>query len=115
MIALIGLPHPWWVWVLAVIVGTVSVGRTARLITYDDFPPMLWIRSRIAARMGESRWFKLFECGFCLAPYLSLGMIAWALLSNLAWWWWLPNIWWGVMSYGAAILVSYDQPVDGAD
>jgi len=114
MIVLIGTPHPIWLWLLAVLVGIVSVARTGRLITYDDFPPLIWVRARIAAKIGDSPWHKLFECGFCLAPYLTLGMIAWALLSDLAWWWWLPNIWWG-MSYLAAILVSYDQPTDGAD
>jgi hypothetical protein len=107
--------HPWWVWVLAVIVGTVSVSRTARLLVWDDFPPIAWLRLKFYVVTKDTAWKKLGECAFCLAPYLSLGMIAWALLSDLAWWWWLPNIWWGVMSYGAAILMSYDQPADGSD
>lgn len=107
--------HPWWVWVLAVIVGTVSVSRMARLLVYDEFPPVAWLRLKFFVAVGDSAWKKLGECAFCLAPYLSLVMIAWALLSDLAWWWWLPNIWWGVMSYGAAILMSYDQPPDGSD
>ena len=65
--------------------------------------------------MPLSAWKKLGECAFCLAPYLSIGMIAWALLSDLHWTWWLINTWWGLMSYGAAILMAYDQPADGAD
>jgi hypothetical protein len=107
--------HLWWVWVLAIIVGTVSVARMARLLVFDDFPPVEWLRLKFFTAFGDSPWRKLGECGFCLAPYLAAVMVAWALLSDLAWWWWLPNIWFGVISYGAAILVSYDQPVDGAD
>jgi len=106
--------HPWWVWALAVFVATVSVARTARLLVFDDFPPVAWLRLKFFVAVGDSPWRKLGECAFCLAPYLSAVMIAWALLSDLAWWWWLPNIWWG-MSYGAAILVAYDQPEDGID
>jgi hypothetical protein len=107
--------HPWWVWVLAILVGTVSVARTARLLVWDAFPPVEWLRLKFFVKVGDSPWKKLAECAFCLAPYLSLGMIAWALLSDLHWSWWLINIWWGPVSYGAAILVSYDQPPDGSD
>lgn len=106
--------HAWWELLAAFFVAVVSVGRTARLITWDDFPPMAWLRLKFYTKVGDSPWRKLGECGFCLAPYLSLGMIAWAWLSDLAWWWWVPNIWWA-MSYLAAILLSYDQPEDGSD
>jgi hypothetical protein len=107
--------HPWWVWTLAIVVGTVSVARMTRLLIWDDLPPVAWLRARVLARVGDSPWSKLVECGFCLAPWLAAVMVAWALLCDLAWWWWLPNVWFGVVSYGAAILVSYDQPPDGTD
>jgi len=107
--------QPWWIWVLAIIVGTVSVARTARLLVWDAFPPVEWLRLKFFVAVGDSPWRKLGECGFCLAPYLAAGMITWALISDLHWTWWLINIWWGLVSYGAAILVSYDQPPDGTD
>ena len=106
--------HPWWVWLLAVIVGTVSVARMVRLLIFDEFPPADWLRTRFLVITKDTPWTKIAECGFCLAPYLSVVMVAWALLSD-----WPGgggfNVWFGVMSYGAAILVSYDQPPDGVD
>lgn len=100
---------PWW---LAVLIGILSVARTARLIIHDDFPPMMWLRGRIYALYDEdSKWLGLWECPYCLAPYLSAGLIAWAYFSDLHWTWWLINGWWAA-SYVAAIIYSYDQPPD---
>ena len=106
--------HEWYVWLAAFLVGTLSVARTARLITFDDFPPVAALRFKFFVKMGDSPWKKLAECAFCLSPYLAAGMVAWAWLSDLAWWWWVPNVWWA-MSYLAAIAFSYDQPPDGND
>lgn len=98
----------WWL-VAALVVGVVSVGRTARLLVHDDFPPIAWLRLRyVAALPAHSRWAKLAECQFCIAPYLAAGMIAWAWFSDLHWTWWLVNGWWAA-AYFAAILVSYDE------
>lgn len=107
-------PHEWYVWLAAAVVAIVSVGRTARLLVWDDFPPVAWLRFRFFVKVGDSPWRKLAECAFCQAPYLSAGMVAWMWLSDLHWTWWLINGWWS-MSYLAAILVSYDQPEDGSD
>ena len=106
--------HDWYVWVAAALVAVVSVARTARLLVWDDFPPVAWLRFRFFVKVGDSPWRKLAECAFCLAPYLSVGMVAWMVLSDLHWTWWLVNGWWS-LSYLAAILVSYDQPEDGSD
>lgn len=106
--------HEWYVWLAASFIAVVSVGRTARLLTWDDFPPILWLRTRFLAAAGDGPWGKLAQCGFCLAPYLSLGMVAWMWLSDLNWWWFGINGWWA-LSYLGAILLSYDQPDNGAD
>ena len=101
-----------WDWVVAVLVGVVSVARTARFLIYDDFPPMMWLRAQYLGRMSEENpWRKLVECQFCVSPYLAAGMLGWAWVSDLNPWWWVINgVWAG--SYLAAILVSYDQPDD---
>lgn len=106
--------HAWYVWVAAAFIAIISVGRTARLLVWDDFPPIAWLRLKFFVKAGESPWKKLGECAFCLAPYLSVGMIAWMVLSDLHWTWWLVNGWWA-LSYLSAIVVSYDQPDGGAD
>jgi hypothetical protein len=101
-------------WVAAVLVGVVSVARTARLLIYDDFPPMVWLRVRFLAMFSEDNsWSKIAECPFCVSPYLAAGMLglawlAWNGTGLDAWWWVVNGIWAG--SYLAAILVSYDQP-----
>lgn len=101
---------PPYEWHIAVIVGVVSVARTARLLLFDAFPPMVWLRVRILAMFPEdSSWSKIAECPFCLTPYLAAGMLGWAWLSDLNSWWWVINGVWAA-SYLAAILVAYDQP-----
>jgi hypothetical protein len=102
--------HSEFVWIAAVIVGVVSVARTARLLVYDDFPPMVWVRARFLALFDEDNsWSKIAECQYCITPYLAAGMVGWAWWSDLNTWWWVINgVWAG--SYLAAILVSYDQP-----
>jgi len=103
---LFGFDH----FLLACVVGILSVARTARLLIHDDFPPIMWLRVQILARYAEdSKWSGLWECPFCLAPYLTAGMIGWAYLADGHWTWWVINGWWAA-SYLAAIVYSYDQP-----
>lgn len=97
---------------LAVLIAVVSVARTARLLVFDVFPPVFWVRSHVLAWLGDSKWSKLVECPFCLAPYLAAGEMAWAYYSDLHWTWWVANGWWA-LSYVAAIVVSYDEGVTG--
>lgn len=97
---------------LAILIGVISVARTARLLIFDAFPPVFWVRAHVLAWLGTSKWAKLAECPFCLAPYLAAGNFAWAYYSDLHWSWWLLNgVWAG--SYAAAILVAYDEGVTG--
>lgn len=98
--------------ILSIIIGVVSVARMARLLVYDDFPPVEWLRVQAAARLPE-KWQPLVECQFCLSPYLSAGQFAWAyLLWDTPWFFWgwlVPHgVWAG--SYLAAMLVAYDTP-----
>jgi hypothetical protein len=95
--------------VAATIVGILSVGRTARLIGFDDYPPIVWLRVKWYDRFSDQGWGKLIYCPFCSAPYLAAGMLAWAWVSGLHWSWWVINGWWG-LSYLSSILVAYDQP-----
>ena len=99
-------------WVAATLVGIMSVARTARLLIYDDFPPMVWLRIRWFALFSDDNpWRKLAECQFCLTPYLSAGMLAWAWASDTNTWWWVINGVWAA-SYLAAMIVAYDQPAE---
>jgi hypothetical protein len=105
--------------IAAAVIGILSVARTARLIGFDEYPPMAWLRSKWYARYGDEGWGKLIYCPFCSAPYLAAGMLVWASFAlpdaspydvwSSAWWWFMVNGWWG-LSYLSSITVAYDQP-----
>lgn len=101
--------------ICAVIVGILSVARTARLIGFDEYPPMVWLREKWDEHIGEDGWGKLIHCPFCSAPYLAAGMLLWFWLAfrfggDLAQsFWWTVNGIWG-LSYISSIIVAYDQP-----
>lgn len=105
----------------AFVLGTVAVGRAARLVTHDAYPPMQWLRLRWLTWAGQTErregWGPLLTCPFCCAPYLAAGNLAWALTAGLEWgpfWssaWWVVNAW-AAVSYLAAILVVRDEPAE---
>jgi hypothetical protein len=103
-----------------VIVAVLSVARTARLIVFDKYPPVVWLRLKWDQRVPEGRpWHELLHCAFCATPYLAVGMLAWMWVAlpgsdpydqwSSAWWWLIVNGTWG-LSYISAIIVAYDQP-----
>ena len=96
--------------VLAAVVATLSVGRTARLLIHDTLPPVAFIRSKIVGwYKPDSKWVDLWDCPFCMAPWLMAGMVAWMEVCDLNEWWWLINTAWAC-SWLAAIVYAYDQP-----
>lgn len=99
-------------------IAILSVARTARLVTHDPYPPMVWVRERWD-RLVTGKWNELLHCPFCATPYMAVGMLAWMYLAlpgsrfgdewSSAWWWLVVNGVWG-LSYVASIIVAYDQP-----
>lgn len=104
------LLHP----VTLMVIGIVSVARMTRFVTYDDFPPMEWLRGRLV-QVLPNRWGAVMVCPFCMAPYLMAVQIAWFLAtyhapqSTFLIWWVLPHGWWAA-SYLSSIVVAHDQP-----
>lgn len=101
------LEHPVWI----AIIGTIAVARLARLVVFDEYPPMEWIRKQWFILCGDSKWSELMKCAFCAAPYLAAADMAWAYFTDFHWTWWVFNIWLAV-SYVAAMIVARDQPED---
>lgn len=97
--------------IAAVVIGVLSVARTARLLVWDDYPPTMWLRMKWDDKTHESAWNKLFHCQFCITPYLAAGLLAWFWFSDAHWTWWVANGVWAA-SYVAATYVAYDQPDD---
>jgi hypothetical protein len=99
------------------VIGVLSVARFTRLVTHDTWPPVEWLRPRVAAKLKG--WSEVVVCPFCAAPYLVAGQMLWFWLTYrqgehstaFVWGWLVPNLWWAV-SYVAAMVVAYDQPED---
>lgn len=100
--------------VAAVLVGTLAVARCTRLVTSDEWPPVLWVRMRWLTWAANGRawrqgWADLLTCPFCFAPYAAAGDLTLAWVSDLATWWWLLNLW-AAVAYVAAMVVARDEP-----
>lgn len=96
-------------WLAALVVAVVGTARLARLLVFDGYPPVAWLRARWDAATGESGWNQLMHCAFCLAPWLAIPTIWWGWASGLHWSWWV-FYGWLTISYLAATFVSWDEP-----
>jgi hypothetical protein len=109
--------NDWPLWLVAVAVLVLGVGRLVRIITYDDFPPSAWARSVWDTITNDGPWSKLAHCFWCLTPWVMLGAMAWYWVGtmvpwiNVAWW-----IFWGwlALSYLASMIIARDEP-DGEE
>lgn len=97
-----------FVLVCAFVVGVLAVTRITRLIVDDDYPPVDWATSQFVKHVPE-KWGVLVECPWCVAPYVTVGNLAWAWGSGLAWHWWFANAW-AAASWVAAFLCLRDIP-----
>ena len=93
----------------AFIFGTLTIARITRLISWDDFPPMVWLRMKWDKLTGvdpdiphnaRSGWNKLIYCGYCVGMYVGIGIAAWAFI------WDFPTAWWIFCSTVSASYVS---------
>lgn len=71
------------------------------VITRSEFPPVEWLKNRLAERAGEdSGWSKLLECGWCIGAHITA---AFFLTDHYLWT--IPDL---VLYTGAAMtLVGY--------
>lgn len=69
-----------WIAVVALLVTIVGAGRLTRLVTYDDYPPTVAIRSWWNRVTKGNGWAKLAYCLWCFTTT----MTNW-LLRNLGW------------------------------
>lgn len=95
--------------VLAVVTAVLGVGRLTRVLTYDSFPPAVWIRDRWSRITKDGGWSLLARCFWCATPWIMLGCILWAILSDFHWTWWAFWAWLG-LSYLAAMVIARDDP-----
>ena len=105
--------------IAAVLVAVLGVGRLARIVIYDAFPPSVWLRTKwddltySKAKNDYNSWNKLLHCPWCLVPWIMLIAIGWFLLGLeyewAAWAWWL--FWgWLALSYVSTMIYVRDEP-----
>jgi hypothetical protein len=102
--------------IAAVVVGVLSVARLTRLITADTWPPVLMLRQwwdkvttvkEGPGKGAQGAWYDLVSCPYCAAPWLTIPILAWALISDLHWSWWVVNGWLAA-AYVASMIVARD-------
>lgn len=94
---------------VAVLVGIVASARLTRLVVHDTFPPVQWLVDQyIKLIRGNEKWSTLVECHWCIAPWIIAPNLAWAVLSELHWSWWVFNGWLAA-AYAASWIVEHDQ------
>lgn len=93
--------------ICAAVVGVLGTARVARLIGFDTYPPIAWLRSKWDGWTRDSDWNSLVHCGYCSTPYIAGANFAWGYWTHFQFAWWLLNGWLAA-SYAAAIVVSYD-------
>lgn len=95
--------------IAAVVVGTVASARFTRLVVHDSYPPARWVRDKwVEVVRGHEEWSLLFNCHWCFAPWVVAPNLAWAILSDLHWSWWIVNGWLAA-SYAASWIVHHDE------
>lgn len=94
--------------IAAFIVGSLAVGRLARLVVDDDFPPVMWLRGWYIRTVPE-HWAELVACAFCIAFWFALADTLWAFVSDLHWTWWFFNLTFAG-AYLGAIINKRDVP-----
>lgn len=95
--------------VAAVLVGVLGTARLTRLLTHDSYPPSEWVRVGWMNLTRHGQWSTLVTCPFCAAPYIVAASMAWGLLTDLHWSWWLFHGWLAA-SYAASMVVLRDEP-----
>lgn len=110
-------------WAAVALTTIVSASRLTRLATWDEFPPVKWLRNKYAAVTDGSDWQVLAFCGYCASFWITAFVVGWGWLAGV--YTDSPetsvsgNVWWiinGVLatSYLAAILMAHDGD-DGDD
>lgn len=94
--------------VVAAIVGVLGTARLTRLIVADSYPPSVWLRIKWDTLTHDGPWSKLVHCAYCASPYIAAPNLAWAVLSDLHWSWWIFNGWLAA-SYVASLVVFWDE------
>lgn len=98
-------------WAAVALVTIVSSARITRLLTYDQFPPILAARDWFADKTDGSGWQLIAYCAYCMSFWVTIGIVLSGWFSGFHLIWWLVNsIFAG--SYLAAVFMVHDGETD---
>lgn len=94
-------------WMAIAVVSVISTARITRLMTWDVFPPVVWLRIHWDRLTRDGSWTPLLHCGYCFAVWAAAFVVGWGYVSDWNVVWWLFN---GGLSvaYLGAILMAFD-------
>ena len=98
-------------WIAVAAVTITSSARITRLVTYDKFPPVEWLRDKYADATDGSGWQLLAFCAYCASFWVTLAVVLVGYYTDFHEAWWLVNAIFGG-SYLAAILMVHDGDND---
>lgn len=96
-------------WVAVAVVAVTSAARITRLMIWDVYPPVAWLRAQWTMR-APAKWEPLLKCGYCFAPYPTLAIVLWGYFTDWQTAWWIVNGTLGA-AYAAAIMVTFDGEI----
>lgn len=113
--------HIEFYWTAFALVTILASARITRLVTFDKFPPIRWLRDKYEDHTDGSDWQLLTVCGYCFAVWSSAGVVGLAWIAGVlapaglsgAGVSWLTPAWWLLMgvlaaAYPAAIVMKRD-------
>jgi hypothetical protein len=98
-------------WIAIAIITVISSARLTRLVTVDDFPPLVWFRMKAFDK--SEKWGIVWYCVYCFSFWATL--LGPVLTGYYSRW---NDLWWIVFgslaaAYAAAIFVVLDPDPDG--
>lgn len=95
-------------WIAIAVVSVMSIARITRLVTWDHFPPSMWIRNTYDQKIAKGGpWALLVFCGYCFSVWASALVVGWGYLADFNTPWFVFN---GFLAaaYAGAIVMTND-------
>lgn len=78
---------PEFYWIAVAIITIMSASRVTRLVTFDKFPPAMWLRDTYAEFTDKTprrlKWQRLLFCGWCFSFWATALVVGWADLAGV--------------------------------
>lgn len=102
------------------VIAVLSAARITRLLTFDAFPPIKWLREKYEDATDGSPWQTIAYCPWCMGFWVMAALTVWAYAVGVVG----PDrdattaqaVWWGVnWIFGGSYVASMVMVRDGDD